>query len=118
MMEVTSRGSLSYLSVFIPVLHPIIALILSYDLAGIFHDDLMWFKSAVASYTIATISCFDNFDTNVVLSSGFAAPFQVLKATIGAPLRTSATVAVIAFEEHGTVETIIFTAVSRRADAL
>lgn len=101
------------LAVFISFVHSIITLVLGDNFARIFDNNLVRLKRTVTAYTMSTIKCFYDLDTNVISASVLTSLTQSFKTAIGAVISTNVTVGIITFVEHGTVEAV-FTATSLR----
>ena len=97
----------TYLVVLVYSPHPVIALILSYNLSSVFDNNLIRLKSTIGSNPITTISCLDDFDSNIILPTSLAALTKVFKTAIGTMFRSDVTVAVITFIEHESIETVL-----------
>ena len=62
----------TYFSVFIALVHAVIAFILSYYLTCILYNDLIGLESPICSDSVASIDGFHDLNTNSVLASCLA----------------------------------------------
>lgn len=97
----------TYLVVLVYSPHPMIALFLGYNLSCVFDDDLIWLKSTVGTNPIATISCFDDFDPNIIFPTSFAALTEVFETAISTVFRGNVTISVITLVKHEPVKTVL-----------
>ena len=89
--------------------HPVITFILRNDLTSILHDDLTWIKCPITADPMPTVNGLDDFNSNVVFSSGFVTLAKILKTTVGAIVGTDVAICVITLIEHEAVETVFVT---------
>jgi len=106
----------SYFIVLVNSPHPVIALILGYNFSSVFDNDLIWLKSTVRTNPIATISCLDDFDSNIILSTSLAALTEVFETAISATFRSDVTIGVITLIKHESIETVLVAARGRFAN--
>lgn len=111
------EGSQAYFSIFIALVHPVVTLVLRYDLTRIFDDNLIGLKCPISSYAIAAVDGLHHFDTDAILSSAFVTLLQACKAAVGAVLGADVAVAVVALIEHEAVEAVFIAAFIGLADA-
>lgn len=89
----------SHLIVLVNRPHSTFALLLSNDLAGVLHNDLVRLEGAIATNPISAIRGLNDLYTDVVFASCLDALLQFLETAIPA-VRAKATVGVITFVEH------------------
>lgn len=104
---IVTKGT--YVVVFVYCPHPLLALKLGENLAGVLHNNLVGLEGTVAADAIPAIFCLDDFDSNVILASGLGPMLKTLKIPVTA-LGTQPAVAVVTLVEHIAVLAVLITA--------
>ena len=101
----------TYLIILVDIVHPRIGLFLGDDLASVLDDDLIWFESAVASHSVASVECFDDLDPDIVFAAFLDSLSQGLEAAIATLLFSQSAIAIITLVEHESVHAIAITSI-------
>jgi len=69
------KGEGGYFSVFVALVHSIIAFFLGDDFACVFNDDLIWLECSIGADAVATVDGLQDFDADIILAPFLASLF-------------------------------------------
>lgn len=78
------------------------------DLTCVLHNNLIWFKAAIAANAIASICSLYNLNSNIILAASLGAMFKLIETAVTA-FWAQSTIATVTFVEHITVLAVLVT---------
>lgn len=108
----------THLVVLVLLIHSTFALLISDDLARVLHDDLVGFKAAVATHTVASVFRFEDLNAYAVTTSLLGSFCEHLESPVLAKLSADVAVGLITLVQHDPILAILCASVFRRTYTL
>ena len=105
----------NYIIIFIILIHASVTFIFGDNLPCILNDNLVCVEAAITSNSITTISCFDNFNANLIFVAtfseriAFATINELGECTVGTTISSCATIGIVALVKHDFILAIFIT---------